>query len=166
MHRAEVLKRRIRALLAVFMLCLVLSGVTAFPLEAELRILTRVLGVDQAKPPGDYDGLRYWIARVDQGVRETNAQYPFMAYGTDWLAFGHIAIAVFFIGALLDPVRNEWVVTAGMIVCIGVIPLALIAGAVRGIPLYWRLLDCSFGVIGIVPLWLCRQYIHQLEVLD
>lgn len=158
--------RRIRVLLAAFMICLVLSGLTAFALETELHVLTSVLGVDEARPPADYSGFHYWIARVSQGVRETNAQYPFMAYGTDWLAFGHIVIAVFFVGALVDPVRNAWVVTAGMVACVGVIPLALIAGAVRGIPFYWRLLDCGFGILGIVPLWLSRRYIHQLETLD
>jgi hypothetical protein len=29
--------------------------------------------------------------------------YPFLAYGTDWLAFAHIVIAVFFIGPLVKP---------------------------------------------------------------
>jgi len=166
MHSALVLKRRIRALLVVFMLCLILSGLTAFPLETELRVLTRILGVDETVPPSHYDGLRYWLATVAEGLRETNERYPFMAYGTDWLAFGHIAIAIFFIGAVLDPVRNVWVVSAGMIACVGVIPLALIAGEIRGIPFYWRLIDCCFGVLGIVPLWLSRQYIKQLEALE
>jgi hypothetical protein len=42
---------------------------------------------------------------------------------------------------------------AGLILaCALVIPLALVAGAVRGIPFYWRLIDCSFGVFGVVPL--------------
>jgi len=44
-----------------------------------------------------------------------------------------------------------------------VIPFALVAGAVRGIPLYWRLIDCGFGVIGCGPLLVCRRLIAQLE---
>jgi hypothetical protein len=40
-----------------------------------------------------------------------------------------------FIGPYLDPVRNKWVVTFGLIACAGVIPLALIADHIRGIPL-------------------------------
>ena len=166
MHSALALKRRIRALLTVFMLCLVVSGLTAFALDTELSVLARILGIDEVTPPSDYDGLRYWIATVAQGLRETNERYPFMAYGTDWLAFGHIAIAVFFIGAVRNPVRNVWVVSAGMIACVGVIPLALIAGEIREIPFYWRLIDCSFGVVGIVPLWLSRRYIKQLEAIN
>lgn len=86
-----------------------------------------------------------------------------MAYGTDWLAFAHLVIAVAFIGPYRDPVRNSWVVTFGIIACIGIIPLALIAGAVRGIPLYWRLIDCSFGVFGAIPLWLVRRDIAMLQ---
>jgi hypothetical protein len=50
-----------------------------------------------------------------------------------------------------------------MIACAGVLPLALIAGHVRGIPPVWRFIDCSFGVIGILPLLLCRQSIFALE---
>jgi hypothetical protein len=84
-----------------------------------------------------------------------------MAYGTDWLAFAHIVIAVAFIGPLRDPVRNIWVIEFGMIACALVIPLALIFGPLRGIPFFWRLIDCSFGIIGFVPLWLVRREIRQ-----
>jgi hypothetical protein len=92
--------------------------------------------------------------------------YPFIAYGTDWLAFGHIAIAVAFLGPLRDPVKNLWVVEFAMIACILVIPWALIFGPLRGIPFLWRLLDCSFGVFGIIPLWLARNDIRRLAVLE
>ena len=92
----------------------------------------------------------------------TNAKYPFIAYGTDWLAFAHFVIAVAFIGPWRDPVRNVWVVEFGMIACALVVPFALVMGSVREIPFGWRLIDCSFGVFGIVPLWFCRQLIKQL----
>lgn len=118
-------------MLAVFLIGLVLSGLTAFPLETELRILCSILGVDPTSPPSNYAGLQHWIAVVAEGLRETYAKYPFIAYGTDWLAFAHLVIAIAFIGPYRDPVRNEWVVTFGIIACLGVIPLALIAGAIR-----------------------------------
>jgi len=162
MSREQRLRRRIRALLVLFVLGLVSSGLTAFALETELQVLGALLGIDPSARPESYGGLQYWIARVAQGLRDTNVRYPFIAYGTDWLAFGHLVIAVMFIGPLRDPVRNVWVVTAGMIACAGVIPLALIAGEVRGIPIYWRLVDCSFGVLGMIPLWLSRRYILEL----
>ena len=155
--------RRIRILLILFILGLVLSGLTAFPLETELGVLSRILGVDPAADPNSYTGLQLWIARVGLGLRETYAKYPFIAYGTDWLAFAHLVIAVAFIGPLRDPVRNAWVITFGLIACAGIIPLALIAGAVRQIPLYWRLIDCSFGVFGAIPLWLVRRDILRLS---
>ena len=53
--------------------------------------------------------------------------------------------------------------TFGMIACAGVVPLALIAGPLRGIPFPWRLIDCSFGIFGFVPLWLCRKSVIALE---
>jgi hypothetical protein len=154
------LERRIRWLLVLFIVGLVVSGVTAFPIETELRWLTRVLGADAAE-----GGVLRWLVTVRDGVIATNRAYPFLAYGTDWLAFAHLVIAALFIGPLRDPVRNVWVVEWGMIACVAVIPLALIAGPIRGIPFYWRLVDASFGVIGIVPLWLCLRDIRALEAL-
>ena len=92
-------------------------------------------------------------------------KYPFMFYGTDWLAFGHIVIAIAFLGALKDPVKNIWIIEFGMLACLLVIPYALIFGAIRGIPFFWRLIDCSFGIIGILPLWLTRKYVHRIKSL-
>jgi hypothetical protein len=100
---------------------------------------------------------------VLDGTTATNRIYPFLAYGTDWLAFSHLVIAVAFIGPLRDPVRNRWVLAFGVIACAGVVPLALIAGQVRGIPFYWRLIDMSFGVFGALPLLLCLHYVRRLE---
>jgi hypothetical protein len=53
-----------------------------------------------------------------------------------------------------------------MIACVLIIPLALICGPIRGIPFGWQLIDCSFGIVGIVPLWLCRRYINELEARE
>jgi hypothetical protein len=139
--------------------------VTAFPLNTELSWLCAILNVDLGVSPAAYTGLKHWIATVALGLRETHANYPFIAYGTDWLAFAHLVIAVAFIGPLRDPVRNIWVITFGMIACVGVIPLALIAGDIRGIPFYWQLIDCSFGVFGFVPLWFTRKFIVELTRL-
>ena len=155
--------RRLRFWLALFIVGLVLSGVTAFPLQSELGWLTSLLHTDFLRSIAESAGLLQWITRVNEGLRATNTHYPFLAYGTDWLAFAHLVIAVAFIGPYIDPVRNKWVITFGLIACGGVIPLALIAGQVRGIPFGWRMIDCSFGMIGSIPLLLCRGLIAKLE---
>jgi hypothetical protein len=155
--------QRIRFWLAVFIIGLALSGITAFPLETELNWLVSTLHAGWLRPISEFTGLLPWIERVNNALSETNAHYPFLAYGTDWLAFAHLVIAVAFIGPYIDPVRNKWVITFGLIACAGVIPLALIAGAIRGVPLPWRLIDCSFGIFGSMPLLLCRQSIRALE---
>lgn len=162
----QALERRIRILLIGFIIGLVLSGVTAFPLSWEVSLLARWLGADESAGAERYSGLLHWIVTVRDGLRVTDAKYPFLAYGTDWLAFGHIVIATAFIGPLRDPVRNVWVVEWGILACVMVVPLALICGPIRGIPLGWRLIDCSFGVVGIVPLLLCRRYAIELEGLQ
>jgi len=155
--------RKIRVWLALFIVGLMLSGVTAFPLEHETALLNRMFGVATVPTAGGEPDLHVWLRRVHEGIANTNRDYPFMAYGTDWLAFAHLVIAVAFLGPLVDPVRNKWVLVFGVAACLGVLPLALIAGPIRGIPFYWRLIDCSFGVIGVVPLLVCLQYIRRIE---
>jgi hypothetical protein len=157
------LLRRVRVLLVCFIVGLVLSGLTAFPLEWELNLLAHWLGAAPDSIPQEYSGLLHWIVKVRNGLRATNAEYSFIAYGTDWLAYAHLVIAAAFIGPYRDPVRNKWVVDWGLICCAGIIPLALICGPLRGIPFYWQMIDCSFGVLGCIPLWFCRKYIGELE---
>jgi hypothetical protein len=162
MSRQNLL-RRIRIALTVFIAGLVVSGVTAFPLESELRWLVAALRASSLSSLAQSTHLLPWLERVSSALTATGAQFPFLAYGTDWLAFAHLVLAVAFIGPFLDPVRNKWVVTFGLIACAGVIPLALIAGAIRGIPLGWRLIDCGFGVFGAIPLLICLGSIRALE---
>jgi hypothetical protein len=152
--------RQVKMLLVIFMVCLAVSGLTAFPIEWQLN-LAHAWVVEQ-----DWNnGVAQWLERVYLGVHETYGRYPFIAYGTDWLAFAHLVIAVAFVGPWRDPVRNVWVVEFGMIACVAILPLAFIAGPVRGIPLFWQLIDCSFGVIGLLLLWVCKRKIALLEKL-
>jgi hypothetical protein len=155
------LRRRINLLLTFFITALLISGLTALPLRWEIVLLYRLLG------PGTWmeylwPGMAAWITFTYQGLTATFDQFPFVQYGTDWLAFAHIVIAIAFIGVLRDPIRNIWVIEFGMIACILVIPVAFVFGDLRGIPLFWRVIDCSFGLVGVVPLWLCRRYILRL----
>ena len=166
-ERRAHLQRRVRLLLLAFIVALVLSGLTAFPLESELRGLTAALGAGPGTTPAEQsNAVLRWLVTVRDALAATNRAHPFLAYGYDWLAFAHLVIAIAFLGPLRDPVRNAWVVTFGLVACAGVIPLALIAGPIRGIPLYWRLIDCSFGVVGALLLWPCRRAIMELEALD
>jgi hypothetical protein len=155
--------RRIRFWLSIFIIGLFLSGVTAFPLQTELGWLVSFFHLSSLQPIAESTGLLPWLERVNEGLSATNTRYPFLAYGTDWLAFAHLVIAIVFIGPYIDPVRNKWIITFGLIACGGVIPLALIAGHIRGIPFGWRLIDCCFGVFGAIPLLLCRRLTVELE---
>ncbi|MBU2664979.1 hypothetical protein KOI35_15860 [Actinoplanes bogorensis] len=150
--------RAIRAWLAVFIVGLVLSGVTAFPLITEVRILSDVL--HRVPAP---DELVTFIDQVHDGLVVTGENYPFIAYGTDWLAFAHLVIAMAFIGPWRDPVRNIWVVEWGMLCCAAIVPLALIAGPIRELPWWWLPIDISFGVLGIIPLLIVRRLTKRLE---
>jgi len=151
--REIVLRPRIKVLTSLFIVGLILAGATAIPLKWELDVLASLTGAD-ANSTGL---LAEWIRHVHTALNQTAAQYPFLFYGTDWLAFGHFVIAIAFIGALRDPVRNCWLFTFGMISCALVVPYALIFGGLRGIPIWWRLVDCSFGVFGFVPVWVMQE---------
>ena len=128
---------RYRCSLVIFIVGLVLSGLTVFPLFHELETLAQMLGVGAAAGPDGHTGLAFWILTVRNGLREMHSRFPWIAYGTDWLAFGHLAIALFFIGPFMNPIRNNWVLYIGLGLCAGVIPLAMICGPLRGIPFYW-----------------------------
>lgn len=153
---------RFRAAMLLFIIGLVVSGVTAFPLSWELRLLSEWLGVGHATTPEGHDGLRFWILTVRHGLEDTYAFYPWVGYGTDWLAFGHLVIAGFFIGPFLHPQTSRSTIYTGIVACVAVIPLVMICGPIRGIPFWWRIIDCSFGVIGIIPLLYCLRLLKQI----
>ncbi len=159
--RETLLRRRLRLWTWLLILGLVFSGVTALPLQTELELMARWLGAgDGAEASSSFVK---WIVLVRDALRETNGKFPFFAYGTDWLAFAHLVIAIAFVGALRHPVRNLWLFQFGMIVSVLIIPWALITGEVRGIPIYWRLIDGSFALGGFVPCWLCLRWARELE---
>lgn len=160
MNRPQQLGRRIQLLTWLFIAGLVVSGATAIPLVEETRLLVRALGADHGST-----GWALWLVQIRDALTQTQAQHPFLFYGTDWLALGHFVIAIAFIGALRDPVRNRWLFDFGLIACVLVIPYALVFGGLRGIPIWWRLIDCSFGLFGFIPLWFCRIWAIELERL-
>ncbi|NQX97472.1 MAG: hypothetical protein HRT73_06285 [Flavobacteriales bacterium] len=151
--------KKTKRITAFFILLLVLSGITAFPLQTELNFL-----VDSLTPNS---GLLYqWLNEVSTAINDINNNYPFLAYGTDWLAFAHIIISIFFIGVYIDPVKNIWITHTGIIACLLVFPVAFIAGYVRGIPLFWQFIDCCFGALGLIPLIIIHKNTKQLINLN
>ena len=151
---------RFRCLMAFFIFGLVVSGVTAFPLLAELKLLASLVGQGEATSAAGHSGLAYWILTVRFGLEDMYQHYPWIAYGTDWLAFAHIIISLFFIGPFIRPAGSQSTIYVGIAACILVVPLALICGPIRGIPLYWSLIDCSFGVFGVMPLIYCLRLLR------
>jgi hypothetical protein len=147
---------KIRLMILFFMVALILSGVTAFPVETELRWLL-------SHPSFVPSFAKIWLQDVYNALVETNKKYPMIAYGFDWLAFAHIVIAMVFIGSLKDPVKNKWIIDWAMLACIAIFPLAFIAAPIRHVPMFHVLIDCSFGVIGLIPLGICKRWIRQLE---
>jgi hypothetical protein len=154
---------RVRRWTTFFIVGLVISGATAVPIPTQLRVAVRLLGEDMRAGGLAPEQMAVWLQTLRDGIRATEAQAPFMFYGTDWLAFGHFAIALAFVGALRDPLRNRWLFRFGMIAC-ALVPLwAIVFGSIRGIPPWWRVIDSSFGIVGFVPMWLCDRWIRGIE---
>lgn len=148
--------KSIQVLVLCFIVLLVLSGITAFPVQTEMQWM-----VNGAKHFPAY--MQAWILKVNAAVGETAEKFPFLFYGYDWLAFSHLVIALFFTGVYRDPLRNAWVLRCGLIACAGVFVLAFVCGPVRGIPLPWTLVDCSFGFFGGVLLLVILRKIKRME---
>lgn len=145
----------IRFWLILFMGGLFISGLTAIPIDLQLSFL-----VDFFSPTSN---IHHWLLKVLMAYREVKVNHPFLLYGYDWLAFAHFILALLFVGPYRDPVKNVWVLQFGLIACVLVFPLAFIAGFFRGIPVGWRLIDCSFGVLGAIPLWISYRKTKQLS---
>lgn len=152
------LLHHIRICIWIMIIGLALSGITAFPIQPELAFFV------QHQP--EHQGIMsIWLNRVYEAVKTTNNTYPFLSYGTDWLAFAHLILAALFIGPLKDPLKNRWVIEFGIIAAVMIFPLAFIAGSIRGIPVFWRLIDCSFGVVALIVLLPCYRWVIKLEKL-
>jgi len=158
----ETIKRRVRIILVFFLVGFVISGLTAFPIRWEIAQLQRLIGANTFME-GLYSPMAHWISYVHRGLTNINQEQIFIFYLTDWLAFAYILIGIAFLGPLRDPVRNIWIIEWAMILFVLAIPLIFISAPIRGIPSFWRLIDCSFGVFGFVLLWVCRKYIKQME---
>ncbi len=158
MNSEKQLVNQIRTLLYIFIVGLAVSGITAFPIHTQLAFAKQLIGYFEM-----HNSFTRWMEVVYDGVDVMDKKYPFLAYGTDWLAFAHLVLAVLFAGVIRDPVRNIWVLQFGLIACLGIFPLAFIAGTVRGIPFFWQLIDCSFGLFGGTVLWMCYARVRTLE---
>jgi hypothetical protein len=145
--------QKIRRIVIVFIILLILSGVTAFPLVTEVNWMMKHLTIFPSF-------LHGWIKAVYEAVMSTPS---IVLYGTDWLAFAHIIISIFFIGVYINPVRNKFIIEVGIIACLGVFPLAFICGPIRHIPFYHQLIDCCFGLLGLIPLLYIRKKIILIE---
>lgn len=144
----------VKKLLLAFIVCLFISGLTAIPVEPQLTWLLNILPQNGS--------IHVWIKKVLVAYLQVDQHAPFLLYGYDWLAFAHFVLAILFIGPYRNPLRNIWVIEFGLIACVLVIPFAFIAGYFRGIPIGWRLIDCSFGVVGFVVLWICYQQLKHI----
>lgn len=139
----KLLLQHIRIATAIFMFLLILSGVTAFPLRQEMQWLHAHLEF--------FPGLlQSWIQHIEQAVQQTP---EVILYGTDWLAFAHIIIALFFVPFYLQPKAYRLNLIIGMVACLLVFPLAFICGPIRGIPFFHQLIDCCFGIGGAALLY-------------
>jgi hypothetical protein len=145
--------KQIRRMVSVFIFLLLLSGITAFPLVAEVTFMMTHIKVFPSF-------FHPWIIRVYESVMSTP---DVVLYGTDWLAFAHIIISLFFVGVYLDPVRNKFIIDIGIVACFAIFPLAFICGPIRNIPFYHQIIDCSFGALGLIPLYYVKRKIHLLE---
>ena len=147
--------KTIKIILSTFILLLILSGITAFPVKTEIIYLVTHLNWFPTF-------LQQWILKLYPIILSTP---DIMLYGTDWLAFAHIIIALFFIPVYINPIKYKINLIIGMAACLLVFPLAFVCGSIRGIPFFHQLIDCCFGIIGFLFLAIVYKKINQLQNL-
>lgn len=145
--------KKVRISLSLFIVLLVLSGLTAFPLRSEMSFIMNHLDwwPSFALP---------WLHEVNVALSHTPDT---VLYGTDWLAFAHLVIAMFFIPVYINPPQHKVNLLVGMAACLAVFPLAFICGPIRGIPFFHQLIDCAFGAGGIILLLYTYKSIQHFE---
>ena len=136
-----------------FVSLLILSGITAFPVQSEINFLHEIKELFPLF-------MQKWILELHQVISETP---EIIFYGTDWLAFAHIIIALFFIPVYKNPIAYQMNLKIAMLACLAVFPLAFICGPIRGIPFFHQLIDCSFGIIGFLFLLYINKQINFLK---
>ena len=151
-----------RIWLILFSTALIASGLTAIFAREGLRLLSPLFSHGSVLWKF-WPSMSEWLSLVYQAVEEMYSKYPFLAYGYDWLAFGHFIISIPFLMAIRDPIRHSWVITYGISACLAVLPFALVFGAIRGIPLFWRGVDTLFGIGGLIVLLILRRQLRSLE---
>jgi hypothetical protein len=149
--------KRAKYMIGIVAFGLLVSAVTIWPMVKELKLMVRIIGGDSAAT----GHLHGFLLRVIEGIEEVNAAYPFLFYGYDWLAFAHIVLAILFMGAMRDPVRNVWVVQFGLIACALIPILAGISIPLRGLPWWWFWVDFAFAPAAAIPLWVALRDIRN-----
>jgi hypothetical protein len=151
--------KRAKWMLLLVAFGLFVSGVTVWPAVAELKAVVWLIWGDSS-PSGE---LHAFILKAIEGIEATDAQYPFMLYAHDWLAFAHIMLAILFAGAARDPVRNKWIVQCGLIMCVSIPILAGICISIRELPSWWFWIDFAFAPGAALPLWIAYRDIRAVE---
>jgi hypothetical protein len=154
---------RVRALLVFYAVALIVSGLTAVPVEWEVRTAIAVGWGDAAPGTSWWPAMHVFLSQVAAAAQDVGARYPYFFYGFDWLAFGICVLGLLFLGAVRDPVRNVLVVKFGLLCCGLVLVFATIVPHLRGLPWFWTFVDGSFGVLGAVPLLLLLRDIRRLD---
>lgn len=158
----ETLMRRIRIALMVVMGGLVISGISVYPILLEVDLLNQWFGagsfLNEYAPE-----VANFFTHIHVGVNYTDQHYSFLFYGLDWLGFAHIVIALAFIGPLRDPVRNQWVIEWGVLVCALAVPSIFIFGFMRDMPFFWSVIDGMFPLFAVVPLALAWYWSSELS---
>ncbi len=134
----------------LFIALLWLSGLTAIPAQTELEFIKPLIAFFPQAMQDVYN-------HILEALTITNQKYPQLAYGYDWLAFGHIVIGMAFIYLYKKPKEYYFLTEWGKWACILVIPYASFFALVRSLPIWWIPIDCSFGVFG----WLL---LHRIQI--
>lgn len=153
----------VRVLLGIVAFGLLVSGLTCYFLEWEVRFVTQVVwGGSPDTIPFMAEEYKL-LVKVGEGLKVLMRDYPEFMLGTDWLGFAHVILAILFAGAMPDPVRNIWIVRFGIVSAVLVVPSAWLFGYMRGLPAIHYFVDASFGIGAVIPLILAHRILKKYD---
>lgn len=156
--------KKIRIYLILFLLAFLFSLHTIVFVEIETELLAKYVGhgtfMEEFCP-----SISAWIEHLNLAVSETYSSYPVIAYCMDWLVYVWVVFAIFLLGSIKDPVKNVWIIQVFMVACCLGFILPFIVGPIRDIPIFWRFVDASYGLVGLLFLLLPYRLIRKLEAL-
>jgi hypothetical protein len=130
---------------------MILSGLMAIPIDQQAALFIQHYGHSSSVA-----GVICHLLDVYSTVKVRHTDLSF-GYGYDWLAVSHVFLGLLFMGIDMRFVRHMKIFEVGFFAYMVIIVVAIIQGIIKGMPVWWQVVNYAFGLAGFLLLW---SYYH------